>query len=518
MAKSVAKAAGMILFINLAVKILGFLREAFIANAFGASAATDAYLVAYTLPYFLQAVLGYALVTAVVPAVNQYLEAKNNQEAWHVSSALINLTTVVLAICSIIGVCIAKYLVFLTAPAFPPEQMALATKLTMIMFPSLLFMGVGMVINGIGNAGYRFANGAFAPGFSNIIIILSVVLFSSRYGIEGLAVGTLISFFGFFLIQIPVLRKMGFRYEFTFDFRHPAVKKVAGSIFPIVLGVSVNQIYFAINRIFASGLAEGSISALNYANKLMQLPVGIFVAAVASAIYPALSAFALKEDKKELNFSLQKGIGLVALIAVPAMVGLMILRQPIVSLVYERGAFGAEDTIITAAALLYFCVGLVPYALNMVLTRAFYSIGNTKAPLLFGMFSIVFNVLFSVVLLKPMGHCGLALANSLAALINTGLLYFYWQKNQKAWDGKPLWKNIAKIAVASIIMAVVVELIKDFGGNTFGTGSMGVLLTSGIGILLGVVVYMLAAFLLKVDYLKQIKEMFSKNSTENTTL
>ena len=311
---------------------------------------------------------------------------------------------------------------------------------------------------------------------------------------------------------------MGFRYEFTFDFRHPAVKKVAGSIFPIVLGVSVNQIYFAINRIFASGLAEGSISALNYANKLMQLPVGIFVAAVASAIYPALSAFALKEDKKELNFSLQKGIGLVALIAVPAMVGLMILRQPIVSLVYERGAFGAEDTIITAAALLYFCVGLVPYALNMVLTRAFYSIGNTKAPLLFGMFSIVFNVLFSVVLLKPMGHCGLALANSLAALINTGLLYFYWQKNQKAWDGKPLWKNIAKIAVASIIMAVVVELIKDFGGNTFGTGSMGVLLTSGIGILLGVVVYMLAAFLLKVDYLKQIKEMFSKNSTENTTL
>ena len=103
-------------------------------------------------------------------------------------------------------------------------------------------------------------------------------------------------------------------------------------------------------------------------------------------------------------------------------------------------------------------------------------------------------------------------------MINTGLLYFYWQKNQKAWDGKPLWKNIAKIAVASIIMAVAVELIKDFGGNTFGTGSMGVLLTSGIGILLGVVVYMLAAFLLKVDYLKQIKEMFSKNSTENTTL
>ena len=142
MAKSVAKAAGMILFINLAVKILGFLREAFIANAFGASAATDAYLVAYTLPYFLQAVLGYALVTAVVPAVNQYLEAKNNQEAWHVSSALINLTTVVLAICSIIGVCIAKYLVFLTAPAFPPEQMALATKLTMIMSVSYTHLDV----------------------------------------------------------------------------------------------------------------------------------------------------------------------------------------------------------------------------------------------------------------------------------------------------------------------------------------------------------------------------------------
>ncbi|NMA15306.1 MAG: murein biosynthesis integral membrane protein MurJ, partial [Clostridia bacterium] len=274
MTKSIAKAAGIVLMMNLASKILGFVRETVIANKFGASELTDAYLVAYTLPYFLQAILGFALVTAVVPVLTKYLVKKDYEQAWHVASTIINLTAALLIVFSLLGMIAAAFLVKITAPGFSPDLSRLATDLALIMFPSVVFMGVGMVLTGILNATYKFAVPAFAPGFSNIIIIVTVIFFGSRYGVTGLAVGTLVSFFGFLILQIPVLKSIKFKYSFSFDYRHPAVKQAAYSIGPIVLGVAVNQIYFALNRIFASGLAEGSISALNFANKLMTLPLG----------------------------------------------------------------------------------------------------------------------------------------------------------------------------------------------------------------------------------------------------
>ena len=293
MAKNILKATGVVLVMNLVVKLLGFLRETSLANAFGASDLSDAYLSAYTIPYFLQAILGYALVTAVVPTLTKYLVEGDREQADHVASALINLTALLLTVITVLGILVCDWLVKLLAPGYEVEQAALTATLARIMFPSVVFMGVGMVITGICNAHYRFAVSAFAPGMSNIIIIIALLFFSSAYGIWGAAWGTLLSFVGFMLIQLPVLWQIKFKYRLVFDYKHPAVHQVLAQIGPIILGVAVNQIYFAINRIFASWLAEGTISSINYANKLMMLPMGIFVAAVANAIYPALSEFSL---------------------------------------------------------------------------------------------------------------------------------------------------------------------------------------------------------------------------------
>ena len=200
MAKNILKATSVVLVMNLVVKLLGFLRETSLANAFGAGPLSDAYLSAYTIPYFLQAILGYALVTAVVPILTKHLVAGHKDEASYVGSAIINLTAVALAGVTLLGIIVCDWLVKLLAPGYGPEQAALTANLARIMFPSVVFMGVGMVLTGICNAHYRFAVSAFAPGMSNIIIIVSLLFFSAAYGIFGAAWGTLLSFVGFFVV------------------------------------------------------------------------------------------------------------------------------------------------------------------------------------------------------------------------------------------------------------------------------------------------------------------------------
>ena len=353
MGKSIMKATGVVLIMNLVVKLLGFLRETFIAGAFGAADVTDAYLIAYTIPYFLQSILGYALVAVMVPVLTKYLVKGDQKEAWYVGSCAINITAILLTVITLLGILVSGIVVRILAPGFEAEQTALTVNLTRIMFPAVIFMGVGMVLTGIANASYHFAVPAFAPGLSNLIIIFTVILFATTTGVYGLAVGTLVSFIGFFLVQVPVLWRIGFRYRFVLGWHHPDIQQMLRQILPIILGVAVNQIYFAINRIFASGLAEGTISVLNYANKLMMLPLGIFVAAVVSAIYPSLSELALKKNMSQLAVTLKKGLGMICLVAIPAAVGLCVLAEPIIQLLFERGAFTHADTLATALSLIH---------------------------------------------------------------------------------------------------------------------------------------------------------------------
>ena len=492
MAKNILKATGVVLVMNLVVKLLGFLRETSLANAFGATELSDAYLSAYTIPYFLQAILGYALVTAVVPILTKYLVDGRDDEASYVGSAIINLTAVALAAITLLGILVCDWLVKLLAPGYGPEQAALTASLARIMFPSVVFMGVGMVLTGICNAHYRFAVSAFAPGMSNIIIIVSLLFFSASYGIFGAAWGTLLSFF---IIQVPVLWQIGFKYRPVLDLQHPAIRQLLREIGPIVLGVAVNQIYFAVNRIFASGLAEGTISHINYANKLMMLPMGIFVAAVANAIYPALAEFSLRKNRQSLASTMKGGLISVMLVAIPAAVGLALLSEPIVQLLFEHGEFNHQATLATAWALVCFTLGLIPMAANMVITRVFYALEDVKTPVRIGALSIVVDVILSLLLFKTMafGGGGLALANSLAALLCCLLMYYYLKfKALPELADQSMLPSLLKIAAAAALMGAAVWLVANV------LPFDGALKKTGLGIMAGVVVYAGAVLALRI--------------------
>jgi putative peptidoglycan lipid II flippase len=279
------------------------------------------------------------------------------------------------------------------------------------------------------------------------------------------------------------------------DFKHPDVQQLIREIGPIVLGVAVNQIYFAVNRIFASGLAEGTISNINYANKLMMLPMGIFVSAVVSAIYPALSEFSLKKDRRGLAATMKTGLVSVMLVAVPAAVGLALLSEPIIQLLFEHGEFTHENTLATAWALVCFTLGLIPMAANMIITRVYYALDDVKTPVRIGMISIVLDVLLSLALFRVMayGGGGLALSNSLAALLCFLMMYYYLKlKALPELANQTMLPSLLKVAAASALMGVAVWLVK------LVLHAAGADVVTGAGILAGVVVYAAAVLLLKI--------------------
>ncbi|WP_227762389.1 murein biosynthesis integral membrane protein MurJ [Zhaonella formicivorans] len=495
----VARAAFIVLMMNLISRLLGFVRDAVIAREFGATGATDAYLVAYTLPYSLQAILGMAFATVMVPAVTGYLLREEEDEGWRVVSSMINGTTLALGVITLLGIIFAPQLVKILAPGFDGETVQLTAYLSRIMFPSIIFMGLGMLITGVLNAGKQFTMPAFAPAFANIIVILAVVLFGAKYRIQGLAVGTLAGFIGFLFIQLPNLKKIRFRFHFILDLRHPAVRKLAMRVLPMSLSIAVNQILLALNRFFASSLTPGSITALDFANRLMNLPLGVFVAAVSTAVFPAMAEGVAKKDNEGLARTISRGLGAVTVTILPAALSLIVLKEPVVRLLFERGAFDAEATAQTAVALLYFSVGLWFLAVNTVLTRAFYALEDLKTPLLYGAVSVLVNIAFSIVLLPLLGHGGLALANSLAAGVNMIQLYWALQHRIKELQLVPSLLTTVKCLLAALIMAASMMVLLAGFGSFFGTGKIGLLLEVCLAGGLGTVLYAVLVILLKVE-------------------
>lgn len=451
------RATVVILLLNLLSRFLGFVRDAVITWQFGASGMTDAYLVAYTIPYALEAVLGMSFVTVIVPVLTRYLVQGAQEEGSLVASSIVSGTGLFLAFITAVGLAIAPALVKLLAPGFTSEELALTVRLTRIMFPSIIFMGMGLMFSGILNTHKRFALPAFAPALANLVIILAVLLFGARYRIEGLAAGTLAGFIGFLLIQLPGMRNLDLRLTWRLDFRHPRVKQAIKAIIPVTFATGVNQVNLAVNRFFASGLSPGSITALDLANRVMNLPLGVFAAAVATAAFPTMAEKAARKDLAGFAGDFMGSLRLVSLTMLPATVGLMVLREPVIRLLFERGAFQAEATGMTAGALLYFALGLLFLGGIYLLTRAYYSLGDLKTPALVGGVAVACNGIFSILLLPLLGHQGLALANTLAAMVNAGLLFYLLGRRIPLGRWSSLVIPLGKMGFASLVMGWIVD-------------------------------------------------------------
>jgi len=496
----IARGVIVIVLWNFMARLLAFGREAVIAFQFGAEEATDAYVVALTIPNLIFAILTSALVTVVISVFNEYAAQGRKDESWRIFSSVFNILLLLFVAVTVLGILGAPLLVKLVAPGFKETAYSLTVELTRIMLSYVVFSGLATLFTGLLNANNIFGIPAFSGVVINATIIISTLTLGVIWGVHGLAVGTVLGMVAAVLVQTPTLLKAGFRLRLQFDYRHPGVRKVFYLILPIMIGVSLNQVNILVDRILASGLVEGSIASLNYAFKLMNLPLGLFVLAISTASFPTMTTQAARGEQSGLVATILRTLKLVLLISFPASVGLIVLRFPIIRLLFERGVFDERATQMTAIALMFYSIGLAAQAVNIILTRGFYAMQDTRTPVKLTVIAVVVNLVFSLILIRPMAHGGLALANSLAAIFNSGMLALLLGRELKELKDRTLAGFAGKVLAASVIMgAVVYKANAVFAGWFAGRGDLGLAMQVALDISVGVLVYLAACFILKVD-------------------
>lgn len=450
----VVRALGSIGAATLASRVLGFVRDMVVALTFGAGGVTDAFVVAFRIPNVLRRLLGEgALSTAVIPVFTEYTVTRSREDFVRMLRAVLAAALLVLSLTTAVGLVAAPAILRLIAPGFmgDPAQASLALLLTRVMFPYLILVGLGALAMGVLNTHGRFFAGAIGPAVLNVGMIGTVLLLASRVEppILALAVGVLVGGIAQVLVQLPSLRRCGYLVAPSFDLRHPALRRVARLLLPSVFGLAAVQVTILVNTVLASLLPAGSISFLYYADRVMEFPLGIFGVALASASLPAMSRAAASGDGQGIGKTLTFALGLSFYVAVPAAVGLVLFRVPIVRVLFERGEFTAADTVATAQALTGYAVGLVALSGARITAQAFYAVHAPGIAVKLGICSVAVNVVAAVTLMRPMGHAGLALATSLAAWVNFLALFWVARRRFGGPDLRLLARSVGRTVLAS---------------------------------------------------------------------
>ena len=456
--RSITGAAGIIGAATLTSRILGFIRDIVLAQLFGASASADAFYVAYRIPNLLRELFAEgSMSSAFIPVFTEYHTLRSKKEAWELASAAFTTLLTIVTGVTILGILAAPGIVWVLAPGFHEEaaQLATTTLLTQVMFPYLLFISLAALAMGVLNSLRAFAFPALAPVFFNVCVIFFALGISPWFQepIIGVAVGVAVGGLVQFLVQLPAIRKHGMLFTWRFQPGHPGVRRMGQLIVPTLVGMSVTQVNITVNTILASYYSGGP-TYLFYGMRLVQFPLGIFGVALATAILPTLSAQAARGAREDLRVTINYGIRMILFIILPAMTGLMFLREPIVHLFFEHGAFSAQDTAATAGALLAFAVGLWAFAAYRILAAAFYSLQDTKTPAIAAVVGMAANLAFALLLMKPLEYRGLALAAALAAMINSGVLLTILTRRLGGLNGITLGKSIARTAVALVPVVI----------------------------------------------------------------
>jgi putative peptidoglycan lipid II flippase len=455
----VVRALGSIGAATLASRILGFVRDMVVALTFGAGGLTDAFVVAYRIPNMLRRLLGEgALSTAVIPVFTDYTLNRSREDFVTMLRAVLAAGLLVLTLATALGIVGAPWILRVIAPGFMTDagQASLALLLTRVMFPYLLLVGLAALAMGTLNTHGRFFAGAIGPALLNVAMIGTMLLLASRLDppILALAIGVLAGGVAQFVVQLPSLQRCGLLVTPSLDLRHPALRRVARLLLPAVFGLAALQVTVFVNTLLASLLPRGSISFLYYADRVMEFPLGIFGVALASASLPAMSRAAARGDRHGIGTTLTFALGLSFYVAVPATIGLVLLRAPIIRVLFERGEFSAADTAATAQALAGYAVGLAAFSGTRIAAQAFYAIHEPGVAVKLGMFSVVVNVVAAVALMAPLRHGGLALASSLGGWVHFVALVWVAQLRFGGLDARRLAVSLGRTFVASGVLAM----------------------------------------------------------------
>ncbi len=490
------------------------------ARLFGAGQVYDAFLLAFRIPNLTRDLFAEgALSSAFVPTFTRYLASRSKEEAAELANLVATAIILVVGGLCLLGMIFSPALVWLLAPGFKqvPGKFELAVTMTRIMFPFLLLVALAAQAMGILNACNQFGVPAMSSTFFNLgslgFGIGMGYLAGPRLGfspIIGMAYGVVLGGALQLLWQVPSLRRQGFGFRWRWDWSHPGLRQIVDLMGPAILGNAAVQINVMVSTNFASSIhdpvtgGDGPVSWLGYAFRFMQLPLGLFGVAIASATLPAISRSAAAGAMDEFRRTLSRSLGMVFLLTVPSSVGLAVLGRSIIGAIYEGGRFRAYDTQQTALALTCYAVGLAGYAALKVLAPAFYALNDSRTPMLVSLASVAINFSAALLMVRTgtLGHAGLAMATSIVAIFNFLSLFIILRNRIGGIYGRNLLASFMRTVAAAVVMGAAVAASSSFIGMTFGAGRAARLLDLGISIPVGLASFYLTARVLRVAELE----------------
>ena len=505
----------------LASRLLGWVRLLVIGSQFGTGRELDAYFAAFRIPdAIFQLVVAGALSAALIPVFSSYRARAQEREAWRLASSVINLVVIALAGLSLLMAIFAPVVVPIVAPGFDAPTTELTVRMTRVMLLSPVLIGIGAVISGILNSYERFAVPALAPLAYNLCIIAAAIFLAPLMGVEGLAVGVAVGSLAHLAIQLPELGKVGQRYDLTIGLSHPGVRRVAWLMGPRMLGLAAGQINFIVSTVLASGLPEGSITALNYAFQLSQLPVGVLGVSVAVALFPTLSRDAALGRLPEIRRAVSGSLRVLIFLAAPLTAALIVLAEPITSVFFQYGLFSERSAERTASVLAFFAIGLVGHIVVHVLSRSFYAMQDTRTPVTWAVIGVAFNVPLMLWLVGPMGVEGLALALSLTTLLEVGGLLVALRRRIESIDEREVLRSAGRSAVAAAAAALLMlgglTLAREWAPGLLDNAIARLLVVGGLAAA-GGAIYLLVASALRAPEIAQMRGLLARRRSRGET-
>ena len=473
------RSAGVIGIATGASRILGLVRDQVLAYFFGAGDAMDAFNVAFRVPNLLRDLFAEGAMTAAfVPTFTRYLTLRGREEAWRLGNLVVNTLAGVTLALAVVGMVFAEPLVTLFAGDYAevPGKLELSVSLARVMFPFLTLVALAAACMGMLNSLRRFSVPAFSPAMFNvgtIVTVLALIPLSGLLGFQpiyAVACGTLVGGVLQILIQWPLLRREGYRYRPTLDFRHEGLRELLVLMGPATIGLAAVQVNVLVNTILAVKEGTGAVSGLNYAFRLMYMPIGLFGVSIATAVIPSISAHAATGDRAGMRRTVSSALRMMLMLNVPATVGLVVLAVPIVGLLFEHGAFTAQHTYATAGALIFYAPGLVGYSAVKIAAPTFYALRESRTPVMVSAATVLVNIALNLALVRVLGYRGLALGTSIAAIFNAALLLALLRRRLGGLDGVRVATAFLKVALASAAMGVVAWSTHAWLSDAFGAG------------------------------------------------
>lgn len=498
------KTALIIMLITLLSKVLGFGREIVLSYFFGASSISDAYIISLTIPSVIFGFIGVGIVTAYIPMQSRLLTESGEEVASKFTSNLVNIILVFVTVVLFVGLSFTESIVKLFALGFSEEVLNMTIRFTRVSLFAVYFTTLISIFSGYLQIKKNYIVPALVGFPLNIIIIMSILL-ASQGNYNFLSVGTLVATISQFILVIVFIKKANFKYSMYLNFKEPTIIKVLNMSIPVVIGTSVNQINILIDRTIASSLIVGGISALNYADKMNSFIQGLFTISIITVMYPLISTYAGMKNMDDFKRVIKESINVIIIFIVPMSIGAMTFSNQIIRLLFGRGAFDENAVKLTSTALFFYSIGMLGAGLREIFARGFYSLQDTKTPMINASLGVVLNIILNLTLSRFLGIGGLALATSISAIFTTVLLGFSFHKKIGSFGILQIIKTLLKTIFASFIMGAVAKVSFNHFIEVFSS-NFSLLLS----IIVGAALYFAIIYFMKIEDVDIVVKIFKK--------